>query len=630
MRRLLFTLGILAILSFLSARADSPPADKKEEKKDEKRETKKATAGKPRIAVFRLAGPVTESEIEDPFSFGGPPSVSLKDLVARMKKAAADPEVKAVVLLPEGGSIGLAQTEEVRQAMQRLRSAGKEVYAHADSLGMRDYTLLSGASRLSVVPTGDLWVMGIAGEAPYLRGLLDKLGVKPDFLTCGAYKSASEIFMRAGPSPEAEKMENWLFDGIYDTMVRLIGEGRGLPLEKVRELIDAGPYQADEAKKLGLIDAVEHRQAFESMLKAKYGADVVFDKKYGHKKQPKLDLTSPLAPFRLMAELVGQGKKKPAGKTAVAIVYVDGPIVVGGGQPSPFGGTVARSTDIRKALDEAARDDSVKAVVLRVDSPGGSAVASEIILDATRRVKAKKPFVVSMGDVAGSGGYYVACGADTIFADESTITGSIGVVAGKFMTTDMWGKVGITFKAYQRGKNAAMLSSGSVFTEEERKRMQAWMDTIYDVFKGHVLAIRGKRLKKPIDDLAGGRVYTGRQALELGLVDTIGTLRDAINHVAGMAKIEDYEVRVVPEPKPLLERLLEQATGEQEEKPGLDVVGPRFPASGRQASLVKLALPYLRDMDPRRMQLVVRALERLQLMQQEGVILMMPEMSLGR
>src|SRR5205085_5197410 len=194
---------------------------------------------------------------------------------------------------------------------------------------------------------------------------------------------------------------------------------------------------------------------------------------------------------------------------AVAVVYVDGPIVIGGGTPSPFGGATARAVAVRKALDEAARDDSVKAVVLRVDSPGGSAVASEIILDATRRVKAKKPFVVSMGDVAGSGGYYVACGADTIFADESTITGSIGVVSGKFATNDMWKKVGVTFHAYQRGKNAGILATDKVFTPEERKRMQAWMDEIYDVFKGHVVAIRGKKLKKPIDELAGGRVYTG-------------------------------------------------------------------------------------------------------------------------
>jgi protease-4 len=245
-------------------------------------------------------------------------------------------------------------------------------------------------------------------------------------------------------------------------------------------------------------------------------------------------------------------------------------------------------------------------------------------------VKAKKPFVVSMGDVAGSGGYYVACGADTIFANASTLTGSIGVVSGKFATNDMWKKIGITFKSYQRGKNAGMLSSTDVFTEAERKRMQGWMDEIYDVFKGHVVAIRGKRLKKPIDELAGGRVYTGRQALDLGLVDKIGTLRDAIDHVAGQAKLKDYEIRVVPEPKNALERLLEEATGEQDDKPGLDVGVRRLPAVGRQTSLVELAMPYLRHMDPQRVGLIVRALERLQLMQQEGVILMMPEMRIGR
>ena len=626
MRRLLFALGILAFLPFAGISADPPASGKKEEKKEDK----KAVAVKSRIAVFRLTGSVKESPADDTFSLSGSTGVSLKDLVAHMKKSADDPEVKAVVLLIEGGSVGLAQTEEVRQAIKRLRTAGKEVYSHADSLSMREYVLLSGASRLSVTPTADLWIMGLAGEAPYLRGLLDKLGVKPDFLTCGAYKSAAETFLRTEPSPEADQMENWLFDGIYSAMVQLIADGRGLQSEKIRELIDAGPYQAKKAQEAGLVDAVEHRQDFEAMLKSKFGEDVVFDKKYGRKKQDQVDFSSPFAVFKILGEMMGPGKKKGTGKDAVAIIYVDGPIVIGGGQPSPFGGVSARGVDLRKALDEAARDQSIKAVVLRVASPGGSAVASEMILDATKRVKAKKPFVVSMGDVAGSGGYYVACGADTIFADESTLTGSIGVVSGKFATNEMWKKIGVTFKSYQRGKNAGMLSSADVFTAEERKRMQGWMDEIYDVFKGHVVAIRGTRLKKPIDELAGGRVYTGRQALELGLVDKIGTLRDAIDHVAGQAKLKDYEIRVVPEPKNALERLLEEATGEQDDKPGLDVGVRRLPAVGRETSLVELAMPYLRHMDPQRVGLIVRALERLQLLQQEGVILMMPEMRIGR
>jgi protease-4 len=232
-----------------------------------------------------------------------------------------------------------------------------------------------------------------------------------------------------------------------------------------------------------------------------------------------------------------------------------------------------------------------------------------------------------MGDVAGSGGYYVACGADTIFADESTITGSIGVVSGKLVTNGMWNKVGITFKEYQRGQNAAMLSTARVFSKQERAQMQAWMDDIYGVFKNHVTAIRGKRLKKPIDELAGGRVYTGRQALELGLVDKIGTLQDAIGHVAALAKLDDYEVRVVPEPKNFIEQLLEETSGGDQNPRHLQL---KLPGGDRQLSLVDLALPYLRHMDPQRVALVTAALQRLQLVQQEGVIMMMPENLSGR
>jgi protease-4 len=244
-------------------------------------------------------------------------------------------------------------------------------------------------------------------------------------------------------------------------------------------------------------------------------------------------------------------------------------------------------------------------------------------------VKAEKPFVVSMGDVAGSGGYYVACASDVIFADEATITGSIGVVAGKLATTQMWEKAGITFKSYQRGKNAGLLSSADVFSTEERARMQSWMDDIYGVFKGHVTKIRGDRLKKPIDELAGGRVYTGRQALELGLVDKIGTLQDAIAHVAQEAKLKEYDVRVVPRPKNFIELLLEESSGNDEDT-GRVTLPAGFPIAAGQTSLVDLALPYLRHLDPERVSTVVTALKQLELVQQEGVMLTMPPLRIGR
>ncbi len=586
----------------------------------------KNEAGK--IAVFRLTKPVKETPGDDLFSFGES-GESLKDLVARMDKAADDPAVKAVVVLVEGGSAGTAQVEEIRRAIAYVRVAGKEVHAHADSVSMLEFVLLSGASRLSVVPTADLWITGLHGESPYLRRLLDKVGVRPDFLTCGDYKSASEIFMREGPSPEAEKMQNWLLDSLFETYLTLIAEGRKLDPKVVRVLIDAAPYTAEKAKAIGLVDAVEHRGDFEEVLRSKFGEDVVFDKKYGKKEQPKPDFSSPFGILKFYGDLLGGATKTKDDKPAVGIVYVEGPIMLGRAESSPFGGEAsAYSSAIRQALDEAAEDDAIEAVVLRVDSPGGSAVASEIILDATRRVREAKPLVVSMGNVAGSGGYYVACGSDVIFADAATITGSIGVVGGKLATGGLWDKLGIDFKGYQRGQNAGILASSDVFSEGERQKMQTWMDEIYGVFKGHVVAIRGDRLKKPIDELAGGRVYTGRQALELGLVDKIGTLEDAIAHAAKEAELEEgaYEVRAVPKPKNALEALLEEASGDADaDRKGLDLAAGTL-LSG---SLADLALPYLRQLDPARASAVRMALRRLELIHREGASLSMPEISIG-
>jgi protease-4 len=573
---------------------------------------------KPSIAVFRLDRPVTEAP-DDSLALFGPNMVSFKEILERLKKAGDDPNVKAIVLFSEGTSLGAAQSEEVRHAIEKIRTGGKDVYVHVDSCEMSDYVLLCGATRISVVPTADLWINGRYGETLHLRGLLDKIGAKPDFMTCGKYKSAAEIFMRTEPSPEADQMMNWLLDGLYDNDVQQIAASRKVPADTVRKWIDEGPYSARTAKEAGLIDAIEQRQDFEAMLREKYGNQIAFNKQYGEKQQPQMDFSSPFAMFKLISDMMGADKKKPTTRPAVGIVYVEGMIVLGKSEPSLFAPKLAASSDIRKALDDAARDDSIKAVVLRVDSPGGSAVASEIILDATKRVKGKKPFVVSMGNVAGSGGYYVSCGSDTIFADRSTITASIGVVAGKVVTTDMWKKIGVTFKEYKRGKNAAILSTSELFSPDEREHMQAWMNEIYDVFKKHVTDIRGDRLKKPIDEIADGRVFTGQQALELGLVDKIGTLQDAVTFVADQAKIKDYEVRVVPEPKNFFEKLMEQTTGDKD---------TQRVSIGRQLSLTKLALPELQNMDPHRVAAVMRALQTIELLQDERVMLVSPEVLL--
>ena len=571
--------------------------------------TPTTTPSQTTIAVFQLEGPITEAPSEELQLFGPKPS-SLRELLKRMSDAAADDNVKAVVILSDNVEAGLGQIEEIRQAMKTLRDKGKDVYVHADHVGMRDYILYAGASRLSVAPTGDLWIRGIQFQGVYLRGLLDKIGVQPDYMHVGDYKSAGEMFMRTGPSPEADKMMNWIADGYFNTIVELLAKGRNVSSEKAHAWIDNGPYTAEQAKDAGIIDAVEHRQDFDAMLKKKYGDALAYDRRYGQDKQPQLDFSNPFAMFKIMGEMFGgKGKQEPTGP-AVGIVYVTGLIIPGKNHPSPFGGSgFATSSDIREALDEAARDDQIKAVVLRVDSPGGSAVASEIILDATRRVKAKKPLVVSMGDIAGSGGYYVTCAADTVFADQSTLTASIGVVGGKLVTTDMWHKLGITFKSYPRGEHAGMLTGDAPFTDSEREHLQKWMDTVYDTFKSHVSDARKGKLKKPLDEMAGGRVYTGQQALDLGLVDKIGTLSDATRFAAEKAGLpKDFDVRVVPKPKNLIEKLMEEQAG-----------------SDNDSRWITLALPYLQHLDPQHVSAIRAALAQLAVLEREQVMMVLPE-----
>jgi protease-4 len=589
-------------------------------------ETKAKT--KPMLAVFTFSGQVTEAPAAEDFLFATK-TESFKNLIARMKKAAKDDQVAGVVLRVPSVPVGTAQMEEIHQVIHQMRKAGKKVHAHADALGMGSYVLMSACDRISVAPVGDIMIFGMYSESPYVRGLLDMLGITPDYLTCGAYKSAGEMFMRKGPSKESKEQLEAVMGGIFDTRVRLIARGRGVDEAKVQEWIDGGLYSARAAKEAGIIDAVEFHQDYVAELKKTYGDDVVFNKKYGRKKKAEIDLSSPFGLLKFYADLLAGPKVTKSTKDSVAIIYVEGLILPGASDPSgfplPMSG-MAFSTPIRKALDEAADDDQVKAVVLRIDSPGGSAVASEIILNATKRVAAKKPFVVSMGGVAGSGGYYVACGAKTIFSDAATITGSIGVVSGKFATTEAWKKIGITWDAIQRGANADMLASTAVFTDSQRELMQGWMDEVYEKFKGHVVNIRGDKLKKDIESLAGGRIYTGQQALELGLVDKIGSLDNAIQFVAKQAELEDYEVKVLPRPKTFMEILLSDLKDGDSDNKTLSMAVRQL-APG-QPSLVDVALPHLKGLDPQRLEAVLGALQRMQLLQRERVILTMPVISI--
>jgi protease IV len=580
------------------------------------------------VAVIRVTGALSEIPLAEDFPFASSSMVSLREVLARLKKVAQDERISAVVLQLDGASMGRAQADEIRRAIKGVKEAGKPVYLHTDDLTMGKYVLLSAVSRISVAPTGDIWITGLYAESPHARGLLDKLGVVPDFFTCGEYKSAAEMFMRTAPSDEAKENLEWLIDGIFESYVQAIADGRGVPVDQARQWIHTGLYSAESAKKAGIIDAVEYQQDFLKFLKTQHGDDVEFDKRYGQKKPMEIDLSSPFGLFKFYADLLSGPSSKSSDKDAVAIVYVEGPIMPGSPSSDPFSfglGGIAYSTPIREALDKAAADPKIKAVVLRVNSPGGSAVASEIILEATRRVKGQKPLVVSMGDVAGSGGYYVACGAETIFAEETTITGSIGVVVGKLATTGLWDKLGVQWDMTKRGQNAAILSSAEAFSKEERQQLETWMNEIYEVFKGHVTAIRGKRLKKDIEELAGGRVFTGKQALEFGLIDRLGGVEAAIAHVAQEAGLKDgeYDVRVLPKAPSFLDVLLGESS-KNDDPHTLAMPGHSAPWLPQAAGLWSAAAPLVEQLDPERARTVRRMLLQLAVLNHERLSLTMP------
>jgi protease-4 len=573
------------------------------------------------VAHFHLSGEMTESEMVDALGLTAGQLTSLRSLVGLMEKAGKDDNVEAVVLTFDGMSLGFGQLEELREAITDLKEAGKKVYVHAEGMNIFEYSLLCSGSNFSVAPQSALWFIGIYTESVHVKDLLDKIGVRGDFLHMGDYKSAAEIFTRSEPSEPAEENINWLLDSYYESLTKMISQSRGLSTGQVRELIDNGPYMAEQALEKGLIDAVETRKEFLARVKDEIEGPVIVDNRYGEEEQIQIDLSNPFAFFGILAEILNPPRKPQ--KDTVALIYVEGTIMPGHSQPSLFGlAGAAFSGDIRKALEKAAGDDSVKAVVMRVDSPGGSAEASEVILNATRLVKEKKPFVVSMGDVAGSGGYYISCGADTIFADEVTVTASIGVVGGKLITSDMWDKLGVNWVGYSRGANADFLSSLKPFDDSQKQKLEDYMQKIYDVFKGHVAKGRGDKLTKPLDEIAGGRVYTGKQALELGLVDEIGGISQAIDYAAAKASLEDYDVRVIPRPKDILTQLIEEYSGQGERPTDISMPDVMTLFSGNPS--LKSLFELLRKTEPQRAGAIYQALMRVELIRRENVIMMMP------
>lgn len=607
-------LAAAMILWALPAWAAKPkPASRRAE---EPKETVK------KIAEFRVGGSITESPPPDLLMFGFEEERphSLKDLLQRLKKASEDDEVVAVTLTIEEPEMGWGQMQELREAVLRLRAADKDVYCHVESVETGAYLLATAASRLSIVPTGEIGLKGLYGEGAYLKKLLDKIHVEADFEHIGEFKSAAEPLMREGPSKEAEEEQNWLVDDLFTQMVDIVAKGRDMTPERVKALIDDGPYLAERALKAKLVDAVEYRDEFLKEIEKRYGKSAKLTKNYGGKKGPEIDFSNPFAIFKVLGEMMRGAEEGE--KAAIGVVYVDGMIVSGKSQDQFFGSRIAGSTTIRAAFDKARKDDKIKAVVLRVDSPGGSALASEVMWRAARQCAKVKPLVVSMGDVAASGGYYVSMAGDTIFCDPGTITGSIGVVGGKLVTKGLWDWAGVSFHEIKRGQNADLFNSNRKWDDRERAVIVREMQDVYDVFTGHVKESRGKRLKDDIEKLARGRVYTGHLAMAKGLVDRMGGLEDAIKFAADEANISEYDIRVLPKPKTFLDLFMHGLGADEDgDDTGAVVAARQWPIA---TPGMEMLAPVLKQLGAARAKMIARFLMRLDLLGREHVLTVLP------
>jgi protease-4 len=504
---------------------------------------KGVSVGKDSYLLAELSGVFSEERPTDVLGgalHSGTPTV--KGFLTGLRRAEEDPRIKALVLRVGLLGVGWGKAEEIREAVTRFAESGKPVAAYVDVVTDREYYVATSAPTVCAVPSGLLLTDGLAAQALFMRGALDKLGIEPEMVQVGRYKGAAEAFTRETMSDPLRESLEAILDDRYDDLIRGISEGRSLPEEDIRAILDAGPYTAREAVKAGLVDTLMYYQSVEQMMAERAGVEEL-------KKVP------------LKGYLKNGGTGAPGGAPRMALVYAVGQIVLGKSRTSPFGGRTLGSETLVKALRDARKNERIKAVVLRVDSPGGSGIASDAIWREVRRCSEEKPVIVSMSDVAASGGYFIAAGADAIVAEPGTITGSIGVVGGKFNMSGLYGKLGLNKEELARGERALMFSENRGFTDDERARFQDMMRSFYwDEFVPKVVEGRGMTAEE-VDAVGQGRIWTGRQALDRGLVDELGGLRRAVELAKERADIPaDQKVRLIqyPREKKFLEAVLEK------------------------------------------------------------------------
>lgn len=576
-------LALLASLSFVtSLQADTATAEKPEQtqaantvedKNAEQASEKKAV--KVRLAHIKIEGELPESAGQ--MSFFGDLGHDLRKTIARLDKAASDKQIDGIVLEIGSASLSRGKLNELREAILSIRESGKKIFAQLESAEGPQYLLASACDEIIMPEAGVIVIPGVQLQIAYYKDLLGKLGVEADILHVGESKGAAEPLMRHNMSEPVRKNLTALVDDLYDQMLTTIAADRELQIKEVKGLVNRGLLTASQAKKAGLIDRVEYYDEFRAELKKEYKADqLVYVINYG-KQEIDTDFSGPMGMIKLFQSIMGGSSSgESSDSPKLALVYAVGAISSGKSE-SGFGTDVMGSETIVKALHEAANDENVKAIVLRINSPGGSALASDIIWRATQTID--KPIIASMGDVAASGGYYIAMGADKIIAEPGTITGSIGVVGGKLSMAGLFEKIGVSTDSINRGENSNIFSLTTKFSEGERKVITNMMQDIYRLFTTKAATGRKMDLEK-IESLAEGQVYTGRIAKRNGLIDEVGTLKDAFQMAKTMGRLDPekkYELLILPEPTNPLEELFGTDLDKERETHALSSLGHLVP-----------------------------------------------------
>ncbi len=499
------------------------------------------------VLTIEISGPIPEVAQDSPFGdLFGPRVLTRQDYRDALVQAATDSKIRAVRVKVQELSAGVATLEEIHALLRKVGQAGKSTSAYLETAGEfapgnGQYLLATGCKRIVLNPLGDINLVGLASRSPFIRGTLDKLGIVPEFPGIGDYKSARFMYTEKDFTPAAREMTTWLLDSITKQLVERIAAGRGMTPDHVAELMRRGPFLGPAALKEKLVDELGDWGTFADSVRAQDGG--------------KLDEVS-------IRRYLKADRPDRSG-APIAVVVAEGQILRGenGYSPMPLlGGDVMGSDTIARAWRDV-RDSDAKAAIFRINSPGGSAIASEIIRAEMAKTAAKIPVVVSMGDVAASGGYWITCGAKRIVADPGTITASIGVFSGHLDMSKFWDdKIGVTFGRINSSPNSSLYSSVDAWTPEQRKVVQAFLDRIYDAFLERVSGSR-KMTRGQVDDVGRGRVFTGEQAKERRLVDELGTFDDAVaaaRELAGLKPNAKVDLTFYPESRTFFQRVMDK------------------------------------------------------------------------